>query len=71
MADYDNDRDRDLTSRGIENQSEGKAKNVKGRVKDAAGGLTGDESLQAEGKLDKSKGKVQDKFGKAQRKLDE
>jgi uncharacterized protein YjbJ (UPF0337 family) len=40
-------------------------------VKDAAGGLTGDSSLQAEGKVDQAKGKVQDAVGKAQRKLDE
>jgi uncharacterized protein YjbJ (UPF0337 family) len=39
-------------------------------VKDAAGGLTGDTSLQTEGKLDQAKGKVQDTFGKAERKLD-
>jgi uncharacterized protein YjbJ (UPF0337 family) len=40
-------------------------------VKDGVGGLTGDESLQAEGKFDRAKGKVQDKVGEAQRKLDE
>lgn len=34
------------------------------------GGLTGDESLQAEGKMDQAKGKVQDTLGKAERKLD-
>ena len=46
------------------------AKDVKGRVKDAVGGLTGDESLQAEGKLDRVKGKAQDMVGEAQQKLD-
>ena len=65
------DRNRDLTSRGIENSAEGKAEKLKGRVKDAAGGLTGDASLQAEGKLDQLKGKIQDSVGKAQRDLDE
>jgi uncharacterized protein YjbJ (UPF0337 family) len=34
----------------------GAAEKVKGAVKDAAGGLTGDSKLQAEGKLDKAKG---------------
>jgi uncharacterized protein YjbJ (UPF0337 family) len=68
MTDRD---DRNLTERGIENSAEGKADNLKGRVKDAAGGLTGDSSLQAEGKWDQAKGKVKDKVGKAQRKLDE
>ena len=42
---------------------------MKGRVKDAAGGLTNDSKLQAEGKLDKVKGKVQDKVGDVQRKV--
>jgi uncharacterized protein YjbJ (UPF0337 family) len=68
MADYD--KDRDLTDRGIENSAEGKAKDLKGKIKDAAGGLTGDSSLQAEGKIDQMKGKVQDKVGEAQRKID-
>jgi uncharacterized protein YjbJ (UPF0337 family) len=60
--------DRDLTQRGAENSAEGKADNLKGKVKDAVGGLTGDASLQGEGKLDQLKGKVQDAFGKGQRK---
>lgn len=62
--------ERDLTSRGIENSAEGKAKDLKGRLKDAAGGLTGDSSLQAEGKIDRLKGKVQDAVGEAQRDID-
>jgi uncharacterized protein YjbJ (UPF0337 family) len=32
-------------------------------VKDAAGGLTGNEKLQAEGKLEKAEGKLQQKVG--------
>lgn len=43
----------------------GVGKQVKGAVKDAAGGLTGNEKLQAEGKLDKVVGKVQQKVGEA------
>lgn len=62
--------DRDLTSRGLENNLEGNAKDLKGKLKDAAGGLTGDSSLQAEGKLDQLKGKVQDAVGDLQRNLD-
>ncbi|MBV8849277.1 MAG: CsbD family protein [Methylobacteriaceae bacterium] len=34
----------------------GAADKVKGAVKDAVGGATGDSKLQAEGKLDKAKG---------------
>ena len=64
------DNDRDLQKSGDQNRAEGFAKDVKGRVKDAVGGLTGDESLQAEGKLDRVKGKAQDMVGEAQQKLD-
>jgi uncharacterized protein YjbJ (UPF0337 family) len=42
---------------------EGAGKQAKGAIKDAVGGLTGDEKLQAEGKLDKVEGKVQSKVG--------
>jgi uncharacterized protein YjbJ (UPF0337 family) len=63
--------ERDLTTDGVNNSAEGKATHVKGHIKDAVGGLTGDSSLQAEGKLDQAKGKVQDAFGKAERKLDD
>lgn len=63
--------DRDLNDRGLENSVEGKATDLKGKVKDAAGGLTGDTSLQAEGKLDQLKGKAQDTLGKVQRNLDD
>ena len=62
--------ERDLGTRGVENSAEGKAKDMKGRIKDAVGGLTGDESLQAEGKWDRVKGKVQDKVGEIQRDVD-
>ena len=34
----------------------GAADKIKGAVKDAAGKVTGDEKLQAEGKMDKAKG---------------
>ena len=62
--------DERLYDKGVENSAEGKVKDLKGRIKDAAGGLTGDESLQAEGKVDRAKGKIQDKVGKIQRELD-
>jgi len=43
----------------------GVGKQVKGSIKDAVGGLTGNEKLQAEGKADKIVGKVQQKVGEA------
>ena len=60
----------DLTSKGINHSAEGKTDNLKGKVKDAAGGLTGDSSLQAEGKVDQLKGKAKDALGKVERKID-
>ena len=62
--------DRNLTERGVDNSLKGKIKHAAGHVKDAIGGLTGDKSMQAEGKVDQVKGKVQDKFGEVQRDLD-
>jgi uncharacterized protein YjbJ (UPF0337 family) len=42
---------------------EGVGKQVKGSVKEAAGKLTGDAKLEAEGKLDKAAGKIQNAVG--------
>lgn len=39
------------------------ADDAKGRVKEAAGDLTGDEDLQREGKVDQATGKVKDVVG--------
>ena len=61
--------DRNLTERGIDNSLEGKLKHAGGHVKDAIGGLTGDKSLQAEGKIDQLKGSAKDKLGEVQRDL--
>jgi len=44
---------------------DGKFDDAKGRVKEAAGSLTGDESLKNEGKVDQATGTVKDKVGKA------
>ena len=46
-------------------QVDGAGKQVKGAVKDAVGGLTGNTKLQAEGKLDKAEGQIQSKVGEA------
>ena len=62
--------DKDLRQKGAENSLEGKGDDLKGKLKDAAGGLTGDSSLQAEGKWDQAKGKAKDALGKVQRDLD-
>jgi len=42
---------------------EGSATQAKGAIKEAAGKMTGDAKLQAEGKADKAAGKVQNAVG--------
>jgi uncharacterized protein YjbJ (UPF0337 family) len=61
--------DRDRIKRGTKHSVEGKADKLKGQVKEAVGGLTNDQRMQAEGKWDKLKGSAKDKFGKVERKL--
>jgi uncharacterized protein YjbJ (UPF0337 family) len=47
----------------------GKTDQVKGRVKEATGVLTGDKELEREGKLDRAAGNIKDKAGKVVDKL--
>jgi uncharacterized protein YjbJ (UPF0337 family) len=42
---------------------DGAADETKGRLKEAAGDLTGDEDLKNEGKVDRASGKVKDAVG--------
>jgi uncharacterized protein YjbJ (UPF0337 family) len=44
---------------------DGKTDEAKGRVKEAAGDLTGDDELKREGKVDRASGSVKDKVGDA------
>jgi len=44
---------------------DGGADKAKGRVKEAAGDLTGDRSLENEGKVDRASGTVKEKVGDA------
>ena len=48
-------------------QAKGKVENLKGRVKEAAGALTGDKKTQAEGMADRIKGAAREKLGDAKR----
>ncbi|HEX4344948.1 MAG TPA: CsbD family protein [Solirubrobacteraceae bacterium] len=43
--------------------SDGTVDDAKGRVKEAAGDLTGDQDLKNEGKVDRASGKVKDAVG--------
>ncbi len=45
--------------------NDGNVDKGKGRVKEAAGSLTGDDSLKNEGKVDRASGSVKDKVGGA------
>ncbi len=63
--------DQNTHDQGVSDSTSGKGNDAKGKVKDAVGGLTGDSSMQAEGKLDQLKGKAQDVLGKVERKLSE
>lgn len=49
--------------------SDGTVDETKGRVKEAAGDLTGNESLKNEGKVDRASGKAKDAIGGAADKL--
>jgi len=42
---------------------DGAADDAKGRIKEAGGALTGDDSLKREGKVDKASGKLKDAVG--------
>jgi uncharacterized protein YjbJ (UPF0337 family) len=55
------------------NQDElkGKAKDLKGKVKEGVGDMTGDEQLEREGAADQVEGQVQDAFGRGKRKVGE
>lgn len=46
------------------NRIEGAAKELKGTIKEFAGKVTGNEKLEAEGKVDKAAGQVQGTLGK-------
>ncbi len=48
-----------------ENEFEGAARDLGGKVQDAVGGLTGDASTQVEGKWNQAAGKAQKTFGAA------
>jgi uncharacterized protein YjbJ (UPF0337 family) len=49
----------------------GKARNLKGRAKEAIGSLTGNKKLQAEGTAERAFGAGEEKVGQAEQKLDD
>lgn len=53
-----------------QDKAEGHAKNVKGKVKEAAGQMTGNRNLESEGRADQAEGKVQKKVGDVKKVFD-
>ncbi len=51
-------------------EEKGAAKQVKGKIKETAGDLTGNKKWQAEGKAEKTEGEIQEGVGKLKRKID-
>jgi uncharacterized protein YjbJ (UPF0337 family) len=49
------------------NEAKGKVENLKGRAKQAAGAVTGNKSLEAEGLGERVKGAVKEKIGQVER----
>jgi uncharacterized protein YjbJ (UPF0337 family) len=56
---------------GDQNQIEGTAKELGGKVRGAVGDITDDRSQHAEGKIDELKGKAQKNLGKVQKKVED
>ncbi len=54
-----------------EDEIKGKADQLKGKVKEAAGDLTDDQQLRDEGVADQVEGSVQETIGKGRRKVGE
>jgi len=54
-----------------EDRIKGSATDIGGKVKDAAGGLLGDNKMQTEGKVDQASGQLQNAYGSAKDSLSE
>ncbi len=50
---------------------QGKKENVKGRIKEAVGALTGNKDLESEGANERAEGVAQEQIGRASRKVGE
>jgi uncharacterized protein YjbJ (UPF0337 family) len=61
----------DLNRDGMENQVKGTGGELKGKVRNAVGGLTGDTSEQIKGKAEELKGKAQRKVGETESDIDD
>ena len=61
---------KDMATEGVEDEAEGTADVIKGRIRNVVGGATGDSSEQLKGKAKELAGKAKQQVGKAKQKLD-
>ena len=61
---------RDMATEGTKDRLKGLGKEAEGRLRNAAGGLTGNTKEQVKGKAQEIKGKVQQGIGKAKQDAD-
>lgn len=57
---------KDMNEKGLENQTEGAAKELEGKVRGTVGDVSDDRSEQLKGKAKELEGKTQRKFGESQ-----
>lgn len=69
--DRDLDLDRDLGTRGDENEAKGGMKKMGGKLQEGLGKLTGDQSTEAKGKMKQAEGNLQEGLGSAERNVDD
>lgn len=63
--------DKDLKQRGLENEVEGTAKEMKGKLRGDLGDATDNTSEHIKGRTEELKGKIQKNFGKAEKNTDD
>ena len=64
------ERDKDLTDRGVENQVKGTAKEVGGKIRGDVGDLTDNPSEHLKGRAKEMEGKLQKNVGKMEQDVD-
>lgn len=62
---------KDLNQRGIENKTEGKVEELKGKIRGDLGDAVDDRDEHIKGRAEELKGKAKQELGDVQRKIDE
>ncbi len=63
--------DKDLKSRGVENEVKGAAKEMKGKLRGDLGDATDNTSEHIKGRAEQLEGKIQKNFGKGEKNTDD